>query len=346
MLANERFEVTTMPTIRFRQAIVSALTDEMKDPSVIIFGEDIAVAEGPFKTSEGLLATFGPERVRDTPISEMAFTGAAVGAAMMGMKPVVEIMFMEFLGVALDQLVTEAAKMRYLSKGQYSVPMVVRASSGSGLGFGSQHSQTLENWVAATPGLKVVTPSDPQSAYSLLRAAIADPDPVIFLEPRILYAERGEVDFNLEMKLGQARLLITGADLTIVSLGNMVNVAKAAISESRVSADLIDLGTLVPWDKQAVLNSVKKTGRLIVVEEAPLSGGWGSEIVATITKELFTSLKSAPFRITTPDVPVPFNGTLEAKFAPNSADVSRQIVESIKNNSVPDPWWIAEGIAK
>jgi pyruvate dehydrogenase E1 component beta subunit len=336
-----------MPALRFRQAIVAALTDEMKaDPTVITFGEDIAAAEGVFKATEGLLTTFGPERVRDTPISEMAFTGAAVGAAMMGMKPVVEIMFMEFLGVALDQLVTEAAKMRYLSKGQYSVPMVVRASSGSGLGFGCQHSQTLENWVAATPGLKVVTPSDPQSAYSLLRASIADPDPVVFLEPRILYAERGDVDFNLKMKLGQARVLTTGTDLTIVALGNMVNVSKAAIAQAGVSADLIDLGTIVPWDKETVLNSVRKSKRLIVVEEAPLSGGWGSEIIATVTKELFSSLVSAPFRITTPDTPVPFNGGLEAKFAPNPDDVCRQILESMKNNSVPDAWWINEGVAK
>jgi acetoin:2,6-dichlorophenolindophenol oxidoreductase subunit beta len=273
-----------MSEMRFRQAIVAALADEMrKDSTVMVFGEDVAHAEGPFKTSEGLLAEFGSLRVRDTPISEMAFTGAAVGAAIMGMKPVIEIMFMEFLGVALDQLVTEAAKLRYLSNGTLSVPMVVRASCGSGLGFGSQHSQTLENWVAATPGLKVIHLSDPQSAYSLMRAAIQDPDPVMVLEPRILYGERGEVDTSLIMKIGKARTIRSGNAITIVSLGQMVNVCKDAIEVSGIDAELIDLATVVPWDKEAVLESVKKTRRLVVVEEAPESGGWGSEIVAAIS---------------------------------------------------------------
>lgn len=333
--------------MRFRQAIVEALADEMRaDPTVILFGEDVAVAEGPFKTSEGLLEAFGPDRVRDTPISEMGFTGAAVGAAMMGMRPVIEIMFMEFLGVALDQLVTEGAKMHYLSQGEYSVPMVVRASCGSGLGFGSQHSQTLENWVAATPGLKVVTPSDSQSAYSLLRAAIQDQNPVMFLEPRILYANRGEVDTSVKMEIGKARILQEGDQLTIVTLGNMVNVSRDAIADANVSADLIDLSTLVPWDRKSVIDSVTKTGRLIVVEESPWSGGWGSEIISHITSQLFSSLKCAPFRITSPDVPVPYNGALEARYVPTLAVVSAAITDSMATNQVPKPWWIAEGVVK
>jgi pyruvate dehydrogenase E1 component beta subunit len=333
--------------MRVRQAIVQALKDEMtSDPDVILFGEDIAAAEGPFKTSEGLLTEFGPERVRDTPISEMAFTGAAVGAAMMGMKPVIEIMFMEFLGVALDQLVTEAAKMHYLSNGEYNVPMVVRASNASGLGFGSQHSQTLENWVAATPGLKVVTLSDAQSAYSLLRAAIQDPNPVMFLEPRILYAERGSVDTSLKMEIGKARTLQEGNDLTIVAMGNMVNVSRNAIKETGISCDLIDLATLVPWDRETVLDSVSKTKRLVVVEEAPHSGGWGSEIVATVSTQLFGKLLAPAIRITTPDVPVPFSGVLEAKFAPSVEDVSRQIKALVETNQAPQPWWTVEGLGK
>jgi pyruvate dehydrogenase E1 component beta subunit len=330
--------------MRFRQAIVAAMTDEMKaDESVIFFGEDVALAEGPFKTSEGLLDTYGPIRVRDTPISEMAFTGAAVGAAMMGMRPVIEIMFMEFLGVALDQLVTEGAKMHYLSQGEYSVPMVVRASCGSGLGFGSQHSQTLENWVAATPGLKVVQPSDAQSAYSLLRAAIQDNNPVMFLEPRILYAERGEVDTSLKMTIGEARVLQEGTDITVVSLGNMVNVAREAIAESGISAELIDLATLVPWDRQTVLTSVKKTGRLIVVEESPWSGGWGSEIISYATAQAFSALKCAPVRITAPDVPVPYNGTLEARYVPTSSTVAAALTLAVNKNEIQQPWWITEG---
>lgn len=336
-----------MTAMRFRQAIVAAMSDEMKaDESVIFFGEDVAAAEGPFKTSEGLLDAFGPERVRDTPISEMGFTGAAVGAAMLGMRPVIEIMFMEFLGVALDQLVTEGAKMHYLSNGEYSVPMVVRASCGSGLGFGAQHSQTLENWVAATPGLKVIQPSDPQSAYSLLRAAIQDDNPVMFLEPRILYADRGEVDTSIQMQIGKARLLNVGSDLTIVSLGNMVNVARNAIKESGLSVDLIDLATLVPWDRDAVVASVKKTGRLVVIEESPWSGGWGSEVISYVTSQLFTELKCAPVRMTTPDVPVPFNGTLEARFVPTAKDVASAITSLVQTNKAPEPWWVVEGFKK
>jgi pyruvate/2-oxoglutarate/acetoin dehydrogenase E1 component len=334
-----------MSAMRFRQAVVAALTDEMHaDSSVMLFGEDVAEAEGPFKTSEGLLKEFGPLRVRDTPISEMAFTGAAVGAAIMGMKPVVEIMFMEFLGVALDQLVTEAAKMRYLSNGALSVPMVVRASVGSGLGFGSQHSQTLENWVAATPGLKVLCPSDAQSAYSLMRAAIQDPDPVIILEPRILYAERGEVDTSVKIEIGKARVLRKGSDVTVVSLGQMVNVSRDAIEKSGVDAELIDLATVVPWDRETVLASVSKTGRLVVVEESPKSGGWGSEIVATATSQLFSQFKGAPFRITTPDVPVPYSGVLEARFVPTVDDVARQLTESLKFGTTPKSWWELEGL--
>ena len=334
-----------MSAMRFRQAVVAGLSDEMRaDSSVMLFGEDVAEAEGPFKTSEGLLTEFGKLRVRDTPISEMAFTGAAVGAAIMGMKPVIEIMFMEFLGVALDQLVTEAAKMRYLSNGTLSVPMVVRASVGSGLGFGSQHSQTLENWVAATPGLKVVCPSDAQAAYSLIRAAIQDPDPVVVLEPRILYAERGEVDTSLKIEIGKARVLRKGSEVTVVSLGQMVNVSRDAIEKSGVDAELIDLATVVPWDRETVLDSVSKTGRLVVVEESPMSGGWGSEIVATATSRLFSQLKGAPFRITTPDVPVPYSGGLEARFVPTTDDVVRQLTESLKSGLTPKSWWELEGL--
>ncbi len=335
-----------MATMRFRQAIVAALADEMRlDSRIIFFGEDVAEAEGPFKTSEGILKEFGPERVRDTPISEMGFTGAAVGAAMMGLRPVIEIMFIEFLGVALDQIVTEAAKTRYLSQGSLSVPMTIRASVGSGLGFGCQHSQTLEHWFASTPGLKVLMPSNAQSAYSLLRAAIRDPDPVIVLEPRILYAERGDVDYGIIAEIGKAQMRATGDEITIVALGQMVNVAEEAIKNSGVSADLVDLQTIIPWDRETVLNSVKKTSRLIVVEEAPLSGGWGSEIVAYVTSQLFSALKSPPFRITAPDVPIPFNGGLESRYAPTASDVTRQILHALKNQDVPQPWWVVEGIA-
>lgn len=337
-----------MTQMRFRQAIVAALEDEMDaDPSVMIMGEDIAVAGGPFKTSEGLLEKFGPNRVRDTPISEMAFTGAGVGAAIAGLRPVVEIMFMEFLGVALDQLVTGAAKMHYLSKGELSVPLTVRASIGSGTGFGSQHSQTLENWVTATPGLTVVTMSTPQNAYGILRAAIQSPGPTMVLEPRNLYAVRANVVRGLAgmVALGRAEIVRQGSDVTIVTMGQTRTAALEAIEESGIDAEVIDLITLAPWDRQTVLDSVAKTHRLVVVEEAPESGGWGSEIVAAVTRELFGSLSAAPFRITTPNIPVPYSKQLESRYFPQPAEIARQLGVYQSTGTVPSPWWVIEGFS-
>lgn len=335
-----------MPAMRFRQAVVAALEDEMTaDERVMVFGEDVAVAGGPFKTSEGLLDTFGPLRVRDTPISEMGFVGAAVGAAIAGMRPVAEIMFMEFLGVALDQLVTEAAKMRYLSHGHVSVPLVVRATTGSGNGFGSQHSQTLENWVSSTPGLVVATASTPQNAYGLLRSAIRCDDPVILLEPRYLHADRGEVVRGEAgiVPLGVARIVRPGARATVVAMGSTVHQATTAAAQAELDVEVVDLQTLVPWDRTTVLDSVRRTGRLVVVEEAPESGGWGSEIVAAVTRELFDELHAAPFRITAPDVPVPYTATLEARYLPRADEIARQLSEYFETDTPPSSWWIREG---
>lgn len=338
-----------MAKMRMNQAINAALAEEMRaDSAVMIMGEDVAAAGGPFKTSEGLFEEFGPLRVRDTPISEMGFTGAAVGAAVMGLKPVVEIMFIEFLGVALDQVVTEAAKFRYLSKGQVTCPIVVRASVGSGLGFGCQHSQTMENWVSSTPGLKVVVPSDAQSAYGLTKAALRDPDPTVVLEPRALYGTRGDVVTGEEgvFEIGKARVLHSGSSATVVTLGQTTGIVLAAAQAGDLDIDIVDLLTLVPWDVQAVLDSVRRTGRLVVVEEAPESGGWGSEIVATIVKSAFGSLKSAPFRVTTPDVPVPYPKELEARFLPTAEEVTYQLSTYLETGEVPVPWWIREGVSR
>lgn len=338
-----------MPKMRMNQAIAAALADEMRaDPSVMIMGEDIAVAQGPFKTSEGLLEEFGPLRVRDTPISEMGFTGAAVGASAMGLRPVVEIMFVEFLGVALDALVTEAAKFRYLSNGVFTCPMVVRASVGSGLGFGSQHSQTLENWVIATPGLKVVTPSDAQTAYGLMRAAIRDADPVVVLEPRALYAARGEVVTGEDgiVEIGTARIAREGSAATVVTMGQTTGLTLKAAEAAGLDLEVVDLLTLVPWDVETVLASVRRTGRLVVVEEAPFSGGWGSEIVATVTSAAFDALTAPPFRVTAPDVPVPYTKDLEARYLPGVEEISEQLTSYLKTGSVPQPWWVREGIAR
>ena len=333
--------------LRMRQAIATALRDEMRsDPTVIVMGEDVAAAEGPFKTSEGLLTEFGPVRVRDTPISEMGFCGAAVGAAATGLRPVVEIMFVEFLGVALDMVVTEAAKLRYLSGGTYTAPMVVRASVGAGLGFGAQHSQTLETWLYACPGLKVVVPSGPATAYGLTRAAIRDDDPVVVLEPRVLYAARGEVTLGDEgiIPLGVADSLSNGDDVTIVALGQTVHTAIEAANGADWTAEVIDLRTLVPWDRDRVCDSVTRTGRLVLVEESPYSGGWGTEIAAHVAGECFSDLRAPIVRFTCPDVPVPYPAHLEQRFLPSADDVRLGITELIETSRRPRPWWEREGL--
>ncbi|MCU1489224.1 MAG: pyruvate dehydrogenase component beta subunit [Acidimicrobiaceae bacterium] len=332
-----------MPKLRMNQAIALALREEMeRDPTVITFGEDIAEAEGPFKTSEGLLERFGPLRVRDTPISETGFLGAAVGAAVTGLRPVVEIMFVEFLGVALDQVVTEAAMMHYLSGGRLNAPLTVRASCGSGLGFGCQHSQTLERWLLGTPGLKLAVASGARSAYGLTKAAIRDPDPVVVLEPRALYGRREDFEpgENAVLALGVGELLASGDDVTIVALGQTVGIALDAASEAKGwSADVIDLRTLMPWDRDIVKRSVARTGRLVTVEENQLTGGWGGEIVSYVASRCYSDLRGPVMRITAPDVHVPYGSELEAEYLPSSPYVAKQISELISTDKVPGHWW-------
>ena len=332
--------------LRMNQAIARALADEMRqDSRVILIGEDIAAAEGPFKTSEGLLEEFGPNRVRDTPISEMGFLGAAVGAAATGLRPVVEIMFAEFLGVALDQLVTEAAKFRYLSGGAYGAPLVVRASVGAGLGFGAQHSQTLETWLYATPGLKLVVPSGARTAYGLIRSAIRDENPVAVFEPRVLYAGREEVVIGEEgiIPIGVGEFHSRGTEVTIVGLGQTVGTALGATQGVSWSADVIDLRSLIPWDREMVCESVLQTGRLVLVEESPFSGGWGTEIASYVASECFGQLKAPVLRITCPDIPVPYPPHLERRFLPSVEYVREQIDVLVKTHKRDQPWWIKEG---
>jgi pyruvate/2-oxoglutarate/acetoin dehydrogenase E1 component len=328
--------------MRMNQAITRAIADEMEqDSRVVVFGEDVAVAEGPFKTSEGLLATFGPDRVRDTPISETGFLGAAVGAAMTGLRPVTEIMFIEFLGVAFDQVVTEAALMHYLSAGRYNVPLVVRASAGSGLGFGCQHSQTLERWMLGTPGLKLAVASGARTAYGLTRAAIRDNNPVVLLEPRALYGEREDVEPGESsiIELGTAETLREGSDVTVVALGQTVHVALAAEASASWSGEVIDLRSLMPWDKEAIVASARRTGRLVIVEENQFTGGWGTEIASYVSSAAFSDLKAPVVRITAPDVPVPFGQELEKRFLPSPEYVVQQVDELLATNSTPAPWW-------
>jgi pyruvate dehydrogenase E1 component beta subunit len=329
------------------QAIALAMAEEMRtDPDIILMGEDVADAGGVFKTSEGLLSEFGPSRVRDTPISEMGFLGAAVGASATGLTPIVEIMFVEFLGVALDQVVTEAAKFRYLSGGAYTCPITIRASTGAGLGFGCQHSQTLENWLLGSPGLKLVAASNPQTAYGLVKSAIRDPDPTVVLEPRVLYGARDEVTTGEEgvIPIGVAETVRPGSDVTILAFGSTRRIAEKAAEDAPWSAEVIDLRTLAPWDKETVIASVARTGRLVTVEEGSYSGGWGSLIAAEVAAELFGELEAPPTRITCPDVPVPFGKELEERYVPNFEYVMRQTSSLLETGRRPSPWWAQERV--
>ncbi len=331
--------------MRMNQAIAAALYDEMSaDETVVCYGEDVAKPGGVFKTSVGLLDEFGPLRVRDTPISEMAILGSAVGAATAGLRPVVEIMFVEFFGVCFDQLVTQAAKLHYLTNGAVTVPLVARASVGAGRGFGATHSQTCETWFTATPGLKIVHVSNAASAYGLLRSAIRDDNPVVFLEPKSIYGTRGEVTLGDAgiIPLGQAATIRTGTDVTVISLGQLVGAcaeAAEALAADGISVELIDLQTLKPWDRSTVLESVARTGRAVVVEENPATGGWGTDLSSTIGGELFGELAAPVHRVTTPDVPVPFNRALEFQYLPSADYIASQIHSLCQSNKLPDPWW-------
>lgn len=301
--------------MRYVNAVTQALRDSMEqDPTVVVMGEDVAHAGGSFKATRGLLDTFGERRVIDTPISESSITSAAVGMALTGLKPVVEIMFMDFITLSMDALVNQAAKARYMFGGQGSVPMVLRTPHGGGLSAGPQHSQCLEAWLAHIPGLKVVCPSNPQDAYSLLRAAIADPDPVMFIEHKAMYASKGQVDTTITAEIGAARIARAGRDVTLVSYGATVPVCvKAAeqLAKEGVEVEVVDLYSIQPWDKATVLASLSRTHRAVVVHEAVQSFGVGAEIVATIADEGFDELDAPVLRVAAPFMPAPFASSLE-----------------------------------
>ncbi len=311
--------MSTTTEMRYVNAVTQALRDCMEqDLTVVVMGEDVANAGGSFKATRGLLDTFGPGRVIDTPISESAIASAAVGMALTGMKPVVEIMFMDFITLSMDALVNQAAKARYMFGGQGSVPMVLRTPHGGGLSAGPQHSQCLEAWLAHIPGLKVVCPSCPQDAYSLLRAAIADPDPVMFIEHKAMYANKGEVDTAKTARIGEARIARAGRDVTLVTYGATVNVClKAAdqLGKEGMEAEVVDLRSIQPWDKAAVLESLSRTHRAVVVHEAVQAFGVGAEIVATIADEGFDELDAPVLRVAAPFMPAPFASSLEKGYA-------------------------------
>ena len=301
----------------YRAAVAAGIAQEMeRDSSVVFIGEDIGAAGGVFKTTEGLLDKFGPLRVRDTPISEQAIVGAVMGAAMTGLRPIGELMFSDFFAVAWDMVANQIAKTRYMTDGQIGLPLVLRTANGGGLRFGAQHSQSVENWAMAIPGLKVVAPSNPADVMGLLAAAIRDPDPVIFCEHKALFSDKGEVPEGEHVdELGTARVLREGSDVTIVALAAMVPRAAAAAerldTEHGISAEVIDLRSLVPLDMSTVLRSVEKTTRLFTVEENPRLGGWGAEVVSIVADEAMYSLDAPLVRITTPHIPLPSAANLE-----------------------------------
>ena len=310
-----------MPELRFAHAINRALVDAMSaDASVIVFGEDIAVPGGPFGVTRGLLEKFGADRVRDTPISEATIAGAAVGAAMSGVKPVVEIMFMDFITLAMDALVNQAAKAHFMFGGQFSVPMVVRTPHGGGIGAGPQHSQCLEAWLAHVPGLKVVCPATIADAYGLLRAAIADPDPVIYVENRALYAMKGELlEAPTPVDIGKGKIVRPGQALTLVTYGAMLSrciEGANRLAAEHIDIEVIDLRSLQPWDETLVLESVSRTHRLVVCHETVEAFGIGAEIVARMIEIGFDEFDAPPRRVAAPFMPPPFAPSLEAEFVP------------------------------
>jgi len=312
--------------ITYRDAVAEGLAREMRrDPSVVCLGEDIGAAGGVFKTTVGLLAEFGPDRVRDTPISEQAIVGMAMGAAMTGIRPVAEIMFSDFLACCWDYLANEIPKMRYMTGGQVTVPLVVRTANGGGLGFGAQHSQAVENWALAVPGLKVAAPSNPSDVIGLLASAIRSDDPVVFFEHKGLFASRGEAAPQGHIvPLGQAAIARPGTDVTLVALAATVPLALAAAEElagSGVQAEVIDLRCLVPLDMATVLASLRKTSRLLIVEENPYQGGWGGTVASIAADEGFELLDAPIRRVAAECVPLPFADALEDEVIPTTPKV-------------------------
>lgn len=316
-----------MSVITYREAIRLALQEEMmRDDKVFIIGEDVGAFGGAMAVTKGLFQTFGPKRVVDTPISESAIVGAALGAALTGLKPVAEIMFIDFVGVCMDQIVNQIAKVRYMLGGQVEVPIVIRTQGGAGKGYAAQHSQSLEAWFCHIPGLKVVMPSTPRDARGLLKSALRDRNPVIFIEHKNLYNEKGEVPEEEELiPIGKADIKRAGKDVTITAhsrqVMNALEAAEILFKEKGIDCEVIDLMTVSPLDEETILNSVQKTGRLITVEEGYENHGIGAEIVSRVVAKGFDFLDAEPMRIAFPNCPVPFCGVLENAILPNTKKI-------------------------
>lgn len=323
-----------MPVLNILQAVNDALRVEMRrDDRIVVLGEDVGKFGGVFRATQGLQDEFGSDRVFDTPLAEQGIIGAAIGMALYGLRPVPEIQFADFIYPAFDQIVNEAAKMRYRSGGKVTCPLVIRAPFGGGIRGGHYHSQSPEAYFIHTPGLKVVTPSNPRDAKGLLSSAIRDDNPVIFLEPKRLYrAAKGEVpEGEYVVELGKAKIAREGEDLTLVTYGAMVSVAlkaaEAAASEDGVSLEVVDLRTLMPYDLDTILQSVRKTGRAVIVHEAPRTCGFGAELAAVINERALLHLEAPVYRVTGFDTPFPY--ALEEDYLPNTKRIRRTLQESI-----------------
>ena len=322
--------MTTREVITYREAVAEGIAREMRrDPTVVCLGEDIGAAEGVFKTTAGLFKEFGAKRVWDTPISELAIVGAAMGAAMTGVRPVAEIMFSDFLACCWDYLANEIPKVRYMTGGQVTVPLVVRTANGGGLGFGAQHSQAVENWAFTIPGLKIAAPSTPADVVGLMASAIRSDDPVVFFEHKGLFASRGPAPpADHVVPLGEAAVVRAGADVTIVALAYTVPMALRAaerLAADGIDAEVIDLRCLVPLDIRTVLDSVARTSRLVIVEENPYQGGWGATVASLVADEGFETLDAPIRRVAAACVPLPFADRLEDEVLPTADKVAAAV---------------------
>ena len=319
-----------MKVIQFREAIAEAMSEEMRrDEAVYLLGEEVAEYNGAYKASKGMLDEFGPKRVIDTPIAELGFSGIAVGSAMNGNRPIVEFMTFNFSLVGIDQIINNAAKMRQMSGGQFNIPIVFRGPTASAGQLAATHSQAFESWYANTPGLKVIVPSNPYDAKGLLKAAIRDDDPVIFMESEQMYGDKGEVpEGEYVLPIGVADIKREGNDVTVVSFGKIIKEAYKAADELEkegISAEIIDLRTVRPMDHETIFNSVKKTNRLVILEEAWPFGSVSSEITYQVQENIFDYLDAPIQRITTADTPAPFSPVLLEEWLPNKDDVIKAV---------------------
>ena len=326
-----------MQSMSYREAIQAAIAEEMKrDSSIFLLGMNQRKRGGVFQVTRGLVDEFGEERIWDMPISESAIIGSAIGASLLGSRPIVDLMFSDFIAVAADQIVNHAAKMRYMYGGSASVPLTIRVAYGAGTSWGCSHSQSLEAWAMHVPGLKVVMPSTPSDAFGLLKTSIRDNDPIIFFEHRLLYAISGDVpEDEITIPLGKADIKRTGSDITIVATGMMVHKAMDAanhLSGEGIEVEIVDLRTLAPLDKKSIIDSVKKTGRLLITHEANKTCGFGAEIAAIVAKEAIGYLDAPIERVCAPDTPVPYSPPLEQFYLPKAEDIIKTAKEMLFNS--------------